>query len=372
MDGDLDPLVFHAERTLAGALLLYEEVWFEYNHVDTALTVLGPDTLIELLHAKRIVPFALPHYVSFELRPGQVRGGLTGMFPTSGLLDQLMSHAKRYAPLLAPGHATVAEEIVRHTLLISEVTGPPIIRQTNSDLIKPAIRKSLGLSPHLVEGTEPAWDWPLVNRLVHINTARAVANARRIDVIEYEAAGSRLASEKWYSEVDFHRLFPTSSAFDLALRANGIPDLGLLVDHVGLPACVSISNSPAGRSFRDWFWSSAVDLLTSGADLTTALGKAVSAVDSRADATRLASKLKLAYFQQVGADYIVGAPIARTTPGISSRGDRADDALTRQRRNHAGRRQRMMRELASISAPGRNAACPCGSGAKFKRCCGGS
>lgn len=371
IDGDLDARSFQTARVLAGALLLYEEVWFEYNHTDSALTVLGPDLLIELLYARRIVPFVLPEFIGFRILPNEVRGELTGFVAGNNVHAPLRKHVNRYASILAPGHQSIANEILRHTLLVEGVQSSPIVAQTKRDLARPSIRTMLGLSSHVLEGTEPAWDWPLVNRLAHINTARAVANARRVDVIEYEGGGSRLAAEKWYSEVDFHRLYPTSAAFDAALRANGIPDLGMLVDQIGLPLCVRLSNSEAGRSFRNWFWSIAVNLLGSGADLRTSFAKAVNGVvRDRADAARLASHLKLAYCQKVGSDYLVGVPLGRSTCGLSSRSDRPDELLARQRRNHAARRARLMLELASVSAPGRNERCPCGSGAKFKRCCG--
>lgn len=371
MDGDLDNEIFSGQRVLAGALLLYEEVWFQYNHTDCALALLGPDLFIALLHTKRIVPYVLQEFVGFELLPGQVRGRVNGFVVGESVLDVLGNHVRQYASILAPGHLSIANEILRHTVLTDDVRPAHIINETRRDLGQPRLRTLLGLSSHHMEGSEAAWDWPLVNRLIHINTARAVAAARKIDVIEYEGAGSRLASEKWYSDFDFHRLFPTSSAFDAALRANGIPDLGMLVSQIGLAGCISLSNSDTGRDFRAWFWSVAVDLLASGADLKTSLTKAVShSIGGRADASRLAMELKLAYWQQVGSDYLVGVPIARTASGISSRSSQPDGTLKRQRQNHLRRRPLMMKELLSLSAPERNDRCPCRSGAKFKACCG--
>jgi hypothetical protein len=116
------------------------------------------------------------------------------------------------------------------------------------------LRRLVGLSPHISEEGEPFWDARLVNRLVHLNLGVAVAERCAIDVVEYEAGLSRIASEKWYSQFGFNRTFPSSDAFDRVLRSAGVPALGVLEATIGLEPLIAIAESNEGQAFRDWFW----------------------------------------------------------------------------------------------------------------------
>jgi hypothetical protein len=230
------------------------------------------------------------------------------------------------------------------------------------------LRRLVGLSPHISEEGEPFWDARLVNRLVHLNLGVAVAERCAIDVVEYEAGLSRIASEKWYSQFGFNRTFPSSDAFDRVLRSAGVPDLGVLEATIGLEPLIAIAESNEGQAFRDWFWEEAATLVGSGARvdrIVTEFGKALGRPDVP---LQLPISLKLRFIEKVRGDYIVGATGAGRALGYSARSERGAAALARQLAFQS--KARLQAVAAACGSVDTYGPCPCGSGGGFRFCCG--
>jgi hypothetical protein len=164
--------------------------------------------------------------------------------------------------------------------------------------------------------------------LVHLNLGVAVAERCAIDVVEYEAGLSRIASEKWYSQFGFNRTFPSSDAFDRVLRSAGVPDLGVLEATIGLEPLIAIADVPL----------------------------------------QLPISLKLRFIEKVRGDYIVGATGAGRALGYSARSERGAAALARQLAFQS--KARLQAVAAACGSVDTYGPCPCGSGGGFRFCCG--
>jgi hypothetical protein len=93
----------------------------------------------------------------------------------------------------------------------------------------------------------------------------------------------------------------------------------------------------------------------------------VLSVDGRAFA--FPCELKLRFVQQVGGEYVLGAPIARFSVGESTRTNNGLVVLRRQAAIHRRRRESEIRKFLGRE-PGRNETCPFGTALKYKYCCG--
>lgn len=362
LEGDVDPDEVRADRVLAAAALLYEEIWLPIWFLPVIVKMLEPGTFVRALQRRKIVIFSLRETVGF-CRPNNERWGyLQRVVPQIWSVEQ---EVRRVAGLA--GCDDIGAEILRATVVADEGLSARIWEETRRDLNDSKMRSLVGLGP-VIRETEPIWDARLMTRLVRLNVAMAAAESNRIDVVEYEGGLSRLASEKWYTRLRMNRIYPTIEIFDSVLRTTGVPDLGTLASSVGLATCLEVAESQAAQEFREWFWDGAASIMCNGGDLRKEFRhRASTAIGGQHQLGRLATTLKLRFFQRIGSDYILGGP--GQDPGFSSRSEDGLGALRRQRRNHAyQRRHEVQVELGKL--PGPYEKCPCGSDMKFKFCCG--
>jgi len=214
-EAELDRSDVYAPRVLAGALLLFEEVLIPLASFEVVLRALEPRVVQMLLTAGHLVPVSAEDLTAFRCEGGQLRGKAVALHvhhegdAVPAMIDRLFGSLKQRnaGDLLATIHRT--------TRPIAPSVTFRVVSETHRDLGNPAVRRLLGLSPHRIDDTsEPVWDAMLVNRLLHLNAALATAEELNVDVVEYEAGLSRLAAEKWYTELRFNRLFESVEAFD--------------------------------------------------------------------------------------------------------------------------------------------------------------
>jgi len=366
--GEIDPGDVFAPRVLSTGLFLYEEVWVPFQTLAVLLRILTPNQLGTLLRDERIVPFATPTAVGFTYKKGDVRGDVTSFGRVSPPYSESL---KRDIDQFLVGQKDVGDlrqVIDRRLVTLPASVVEKVVDDTKDDLTRPAMRSLIGLSAQSPGSREPFWDAKLVNRLVHLNLAMAVANEKAIDVVEYEAGLSRLASEKWYSRLQFNHAFPTSDAFDGVLRGAGVPDVGRLENAVGMGGVLELANSQTGQAFRDWFWEEAASLVGSGAPTSEIASRFRGISGMPLDALKLATELKLRFVQQVGSDYILGSLGRGAALGYSCRSEKGRLTLTRQADYQRARRlQQIEKAFGSIDM---YAKCPCDSGNNFRHCCG--
>jgi hypothetical protein len=257
------------------------------------------------------------------------------------------------------------------TLTMPEGSGDAIVRQTERGLRNPRIRKMLGLgAPSLAAPNEPIWDARLATRMVHLNICLLGGEQARADVIDFEGGLSRLASEKWYDELRFSRLYETSDAFDHALRACGVPDLGGVIELLGIQKVAEISSSSVGQDFRDWFWSQVAPVAISVGDTNALIvERAEELIGIDARSLRLAAELKLRMVEATGNDYVLGSYGLPSRRGFSSRSARGLSVLEKQARIHQRFRLTKIEEVIKGSVQPYDP-CPCRSGEKYRFCCG--
>jgi hypothetical protein len=366
--GEIHPADVYAPRVLATALLLFEEVWLPVTLAGVLLRALPVAELLRLLAAGRIVPFASTHALAFGYRPKETRGSIILLASvTSPWNDAIRREVEKFA--LNPGdRERLAEALVRHSRVLGQDLADRVLKETKNDLQNERTRQLLGLSPTWSELGEPVWDSLLVNRLAHMNLGQAVASECSVDVVEYEAGLSRVATDKWFSSFGFHRLFPSSDAFDRVLRGTGTPDLGAIEAAIGLGRVVEIAESDEGGVFREWFWSNAATLVGSGARVDEILRRFEALTRESSQPIRTAVELKLRFFEKAGSDYIVGALGRHGPAGFAARAGRGDAALDLQRAFQA--RERTAAIAARFGHVEAYAPCPCLSGARFRFCCG--
>lgn len=210
-----------------------------------------------------------------------------------------------------------------------------------------------------------------MNRLLHLDFALAVGEHVRADIIEFEGGLSRIATEKWFTTLRFNRLYPTSDAFDRALRTTGVPDLGEIAAAVGLQQVWELSNQSEAQDFRDWFWTTVAPLAVSGGRATGEILRVATRMLESLDAPtfRIARELKMRVFQATGSDYIVGSRGTHGRGGFAARAERGDKSLLSQIANQGKLRRAAIRELVGAE-PAAYSACPCGSTERYRFCCG--
>jgi hypothetical protein len=358
-----------APRVLAGALLLFEEVLVPLAFLEVTVRSLGPQLLRSLLTAEHLIPVATEDLVGFRHEAGEFRGTPVGIHPH----DEEGPFVRRAAERMlvsVTDKRDLLEAIHRTTKIIPPTVTARIVKESQNDLTKPAIRNLLGLSPHRThDGSEPVWDAMLVNRILHLNTALATAEELNVDVVEYEAGLSRLASEKWYTELRFNRLFDSVEVFDRVLRAAGVPDLGLLEGRIGLARIAELSVTQHAQEFRDWFWGWTYGLVTGGANVETAvIAQLGQVIGEDLRALRLPCELKLRFFDHLRADYMIGPNDHSRRHGYASRSERGAGALQRQAEVQARRRHGAIKDR--FGEPAAYSPCPCGSEGQFRFCCG--
>ena len=369
--GDIDAADILATRVLAGAALLYEEVWLPFWSIRAVVGAIGREALLQMLRSDRMSFFELSSTAGFHYRRGEMRGSLMsyGRASQPEQADGVLLR-QQLVRLLGSSDDEVAEAVLRRTVSLGPEFGSRVLTESNRDLSNRSLRDLLGLGPKSGEN-ESIWDAPLANRVVHMNLAMAVANTYGVDVVEYESGLSRLAAEKWYTTLGFDRTYQTPDAFDAILRQGGVPDLGRLVGTVGTAELITASHSEAAQEFRDWFWEVAAPLAGSGANIDQAFVERLrTALASRAEGLGTLNKLKLRLFHKIGETYFAGAPTAAASAfGFSTRAERGFQVLRMQAAAHATRRRASVFELVGrLVQP--YEACPCGSGNKFRFCCG--
>lgn len=367
---DLHPIDVDASRVLAAALFLFEEIWISFELCPSILNVLEPDYFVKLLQSNTLVLYKSFDFPFFLFSSGDVRGETGIMTPQEDPKSYLIRRANEFSNPFQSS-AYLADNLVRYTKFIDKKVAEITLSESRRDLADNSIRELLGFGAAYANGVEPIWDARLVNRLFHINSAMAIADTQELDVVELETGLSRIASEKWFSKIGFHHFYPTSDAFDSVLRNTGAPDTGLLVKTLGLHSCVDIATSRSGETFREWFWETASDLVSSGADISSSfesMFNSILKVDIRS--LKLPCELRLRFFQKIGQDYLIGSPIRSKGIGMSTRVYNAKARLNHQLKNHIALRHKSIKEYKGRDF-GRNEPCPCQSGRKYKHCCGG-
>lgn len=376
---DLDPAEVDGLGVLASAVLLYEEVWVPLTLVNAVLRLLGPVLFQSLLESERLRIWTIER-IGFvhatdlradrwgtlvSLQAGGISEPPTVLPPDQDLAEWTQRIAdEQHLPALGPVILRAVRPIAGGMARVNS-----LLRESNDDLKNPVYRRLLGITEHSEK--IPVWDAILANRLLHLNSAMLAAEELRADVVEYEGGLSRLASEKYFSQLRLDRLYPTAKALDAVLRAGGLADVGALVRTIGRERFFAEVDSTAAREFRDWFWESAGSLVGSGADMRSQFASAVTRVlpvDARA--VGVLNRLKLRFFQDADGDTVVGAPLAQAPiTGFAARVSKADELLKRQALNHFARRQKQIAKFLG-RAPDTYESCPCGSTAKFRFCCG--
>lgn len=365
---ELDPRDIFAPRVLAGALILYEQVFVPLHLMGVVRDSVGP-ALNALLAEDRIVPVAPEAWVGFRFDEGATRGQLS-CFGPSGLSPEEIQRRAVDRWIASVGvKGELADLITRKTHFLPRAISERVAIQAKRHLTDPRIRAALGLTRSAADGSEPVWDRYLVNRILHVNEAIALGNHFRIDVVEYEGGLGGLAAELWHSELRFDRLFPSLESFQHLLDQTGVPDLGLLEAIVGLPRIAALSATPQAQEFRDWFWDG-IRGLSTPAPLAehTIQGKLETMVGEALPPIKLAAELKLLFFGALGEDYLVGTGGLGDGRGFATRAREGQARLRVQREVQASvRKQEIAQRFGSVTPYG---PCPCASGEKFRFCCG--
>lgn len=366
---DLDSCDVHIDYVLASSLLMYEECWIQYNLLDRVLELIGGVSLSRLLSERRIVPFVPQSFLGFVWSQNERRGEMIAFSVVGDDRRILRDHVRQYCAILAPDMPSLPDAIVSSARFI-KIHDRAILKEAQADLRKVGFRALLGLGSRVPDGThsEAIWDRVPAARVLYMSQAMAVAEQIGADVVQYESGLSRLAAEKWYTELRFHRLYPTAEAFDVALRSLGVPDLGVVVARIGIARVADIASSEAVQGFRDWFWENLESARNDSKDFVENFQARVGQdLGLPPSAFALVARLKLAFFAHQSLGYEVGKGLPGTGRGLASRGERGSVVLARQAAIH---RRRRSTEILAISAlPGRNESCLCGSGLKFKHCC---
>ena len=374
MANDIAPADVDGLVALAGASLLYEELWVPLTQATNTIRLLGRPLLEDLITKGRLHFWTVPGTVGFVFSKDRLQGDRWGTFvtlssPQRSPGDDLAEWVERIAK--EHGDPSISPLILR---AIRELPGGnaralAIIRESEVDLAKSTIRHLLGISTHPTK--IPFWDAPLANRVLHLNSAMAIADELRADVVEYEGGLSRLAAEKFSSNLRFDRLYQTASSLDAALALGGMPDVASLVRRVGREPFFAATGTAAAQGFRDWFWESASSFVGSGADITSQFTNALSGIiPVEAHAFSVLDKLRLRFIQQTEGLAIMGAPFtSRPVLGFAARATRGEALLRKQALNHFERRRQAIRELLGVE-PSSYQLCPCRSGEKYKFCCG--
>lgn len=364
--GDLLAWDVDTHRQMVGALMLFEEVHMPLGYAGKVFTVLGEGLAKEMIRQGRIRFFEFDRVFGLFVKNNVNRGK-----PTSATInkDETWSRARnrewfinqRTSFRWPQGGSEVRDLLMRSTRFLPDGSGAQVEAETKRDLKNPGIRQLLGLSPFLSD-TEPKWDSELVNRLFHLNQAQLAAILLRADVVEYESGMSRLAAEKWYSEIKFHRQFPVARALDAALRASSLPDLGMLSHQLGVGACCSLALSTDAQDLRDWFWKDAAPALTQEPNEVDAEVRAWLRAHAGEWWPEPTHRLHLGMLGQRSHTSVGG--------GFSSRASEPNSALRRQHRRHRQRRAVEIQSATGGTLPERLAPCPCGAPIAYGSCCG--
>jgi hypothetical protein len=366
-DGDLDIRDVDAVKTLSTALLLFEEVWLPKDHAELAIKTLGTELAARLLDFGRIRFWALREEIWFAVDDQQRRGRLERIVHRDISPDDVQN---RWAKTIAAscGQPSLWRALTRATRTLPSEFSETILTETARDLGTSQVRTLLGLPPASIPGTEAGWDAYMVNRLARVNTAHRIGRAFRADVVEHELGLSRIAAEKWYDSLEFHRIFHSTAAFAEFLDGFSLPEFGLIANAIGMESCAELAASPEGQQFRDWFWENAsTDETASQSSGKRLVELAPSrSIDPRMLAVPTSLKIKI--FNANGQLCPPGRP-GVDQPGLFFRGHNAELALGRQVANYkAGRRKRITEILGTEPEP--YAPCPCRSGEKYKFCHG--
>ncbi len=375
-DGDIDPRDVAAKQLLAGAFLVFEQVWILRHLLKICAAVLPAPVLQSLLERRRLVVVEHAHLSGFSYEDGRRRGkpisGELGtrkvgekLPPTDYLKDRLAEELRE-----SVDGAKLAEHALHGAVLMAAEATSEALSRTKRDLEDPRIRDLLGLSPHRVDDTEPIWDAFLVNRLSLVNSVLRIAQEHRLDVVDFEGGLSRVAAEKHYRGFGLDRLINSLDAFDATLRAGGFPDVGSLVETVGLEEIIQVSETAKGKEFRDWFWNTVADACGSGGSGSTLVANRLATMLGKDPKSLLLPiELKLRFCQKVGDRYVLGALGRERVFGFETRSVDGDGRLATQRRRHSARRIQQIADLLG-RRPDPYELCPCESGAKFRFCCG--
>jgi hypothetical protein len=340
--GEVDQNAVAATRVLAGALLLFDQVFFPVYHTIAAVATLGPELFRKLVEKQRLVPIT-------HLGEGKL------MFITDreGFGDVYFFKADETAITqefgLTKDFARVVTAATRHLPVIANVSKE--LREVSKLAY---IRDLLGLGYPRPQAKEPSWAAERLLRIGNVVRFYAIAEQLGVDIVEFEPGLARLALARWGSRVRFHRVYQALDELQASLHAAALPDIGLLTQQIGILRCVDISESAEGAAFRHWYWQAASEVL---AQIGTLDGEIAARLKSLAGAQH---PLPKEFFVQMTQDHRREGLAAR--PG-------GEAALERQMRFSAQRLQSEFSRLRlDLSNPLKE--CPCGSSATFESCCG--
>ncbi|MDZ4404284.1 DUF4365 domain-containing protein [Prosthecobacter sp.] len=349
--GELDEKAVTARRVLAGALLLFDQVYFPAQLIRSAVAALGFQRFINLTREQRLIPVCEP-----------LNSEVTFVVEQSGVGNlQILSAPE--ADMLGGNLDAVAKEFrlprLFHKVVANAVKAVSYDNKMHREMIETAksklIRDLFGLGEQNPQGHEAPWSAERLLRIVNIVKYYSVADQLGVDVVEFEPGLAQLALARWGTRVRFHRVYQAMDELNAALNAASLPDIGLLVEKFGLGRCVDISQSPDGAKFREWFWGAAADAVSTTGDFSG----------------QIADKLK----ELTGKDcplprelFIQGAIIEGKLEKLTSRPG-GELAMKRQRLFSSHRlREAMSRKLGKL--PGAHDSCPCGNHTHFAACCG--
>lgn len=191
-------------------------------------------------------------------------------------------------------------------------------------------------------------------RIGNIVQYYAAGAALATDVVEFEPGLARIALARWGSALQFHRVYRALDVLQQVFDASALPDVGLVAERVGMEKCVALAESGEGRTFREWFWRAAEEVL---ADTGT--------LDEQV-ASRLERMVGL--HSPLPRDLLIAMANDGSPEGLAARLG-GDESLQRQRQFSAERFRRLILQK-DIELPSPDGPCICGSGSPFATCCG--
>lgn len=153
-DGDLDADDVFAPRVLAGAFLLYEEIWVSVGILEVVAAVAGSTLLREMVETGRLVPFAVDRPIMFWHERNARAGRLDIMQIARGPADFRAQTIQDYARWgVTPD---LVDLIIARTRQLPAALNDSVLAQVNLDLENQRIRRLLGLSEFRAGELEPS------------------------------------------------------------------------------------------------------------------------------------------------------------------------------------------------------------------------
>ena len=349
--GEVDEHAVSATRVLAGALLLFDKVYYPVAFTRAVVTVMGSSRFLKLINSNRLIPILNPRNCDLTFAAGADQVGDVYFYesPESDMLGRnLRAVATEFQ--LPPRFARSVERAV-HPVTYSEKDSQELLTVSKD----PAIRKLFGLGAVRPQAKEAPWSAERLLRIGHVVKFYSIAEQLRVDVVEFEPGLAQVALARWGSRIRFHRIYQALNELNVALNAAALPDIGLLSGRIGLVKCVDISDSAGGAKFREWFWKTASDAVSASGHFSGEVAKRLKEL-AREDCP-------------LPQEFLVYETLMNSRSEVLASRPGGEAALIRQRQFSSLRlRQQLDRRFGKI--PTGRESCPCTSGLPFQNCCG--